>query len=298
MRETLWPRTGDTLRGGPMARDDANGTGSRADASTLMALMRELVFPPYVIDRSSVVPQDVTRRENDAEHSFALGLAAVCLAPLIDEALDPGRIARYALVHDLPEVHAGDVSVYAGPAEREKKAVREEEAREIITRDFGGTFPWLVEDLYGYTAQRDPESRFVYALDKLLPHVNVLLADHHPVRPTWAAYKRTEITARRKIRMSCPALLPLFDELCREFARRPHLFSDGVSPAAGDDDVRDGEQGRSADGGKHPPRQIDARPEHGGQGDEEGPGGRGRHPGEQARPGSAHDHGKPGARRQ
>ncbi|MEU7880998.1 HD domain-containing protein [Microbispora bryophytorum] len=281
-----------------MARDDAENTGSPVGADTLLTLMRELVFPPCAIERSSVVPQDVTRRENDAEHSFALGLVAVCLAPLIDPTLDPGRIARYALVHDLPEVHAGDVSVYADPAEREKKAVREEEAREIITRDFGGTFPWLVEDLYGYKAQRDAESRFVYALDKLLPHVNVLLAGHHPLRPTWAAYKHTEITARRKIRLSCPALLPLFDELCREFARRPHLFSGGVSPGVGDDDVRDGEQGRPADGAQHPHGQVGSRPEHGGQGDEDGSGRAGRHPREQARPRAAHDHGKHGARRQ
>ncbi|WP_182883723.1 HD domain-containing protein [Microbispora sp. H10949] len=306
------PGTGGRREGGPMARDDANGTGTplppghagAADAPALLAVMRELVFPPYLIERSSVVPQHVTRRENDAEHSFALGLAAVCLAPLVDPALDLGRIARYALVHDLPEVHAGDVSVYAGPAEREKKAVREEEAREIIARDFGGTFPWLVEDLDGYRAQRDAESRFVYALDKLLPHVNVLLADHHPLRPTWAAYRRTEITARRKIAASCPALLPLFEELCREFARRPHLFSGGAPlqgsspPAAGDDDGRQGEQDRPGDGGQHPQVQRERRPEHGGQGDEEGAGRVRGHPEEEPRPRPVHDHGKAHLRRQ
>ncbi|MEU8175662.1 HD domain-containing protein [Microbispora hainanensis] len=107
VRETPWPRAGGQCEGGPMARDNAKNTGSPVGANTLMSLMRELAFPPCAIERSSVVPQDVTRRENDAEHSFTLGLAAVCLAPLIDPALDSGRIARYALVHDLPEVHAG-----------------------------------------------------------------------------------------------------------------------------------------------------------------------------------------------
>ncbi|WP_204060140.1 HD domain-containing protein [Microbispora corallina] len=288
----------DTSDDTGVASPAVTGGGAGPDARTLLAVMRELVFPPYGIERSSAVPQNVNRYENDAEHSFALGLVAVCLAPLVDEGLDLGRVARYALVHDLPEVHAGDVSVYADAAEREKKAVREEEAREIIARDFGETFPWVIEDLYDYKAQEDPESRFVYALDKLLPHVNVLLADHHPVRPSWADYRRTEVVARWKIRRSCPALLPLFEELCQEFARRPHLFSDGASLRVGYDDRRDGEQGRAGDGAQHPPVQRERRPEHGGQGDEECPRRAGRHPQEQPRPRPADDDGEPRTRGQ
>ncbi|MEW9529726.1 HD family hydrolase [Microbispora sp. NPDC049125] len=231
-----------------------SGGGVPVDARTLISVMGELAVPPCGIERTSVVPLGAGRRENDAEHSFALGLVALCLAPLVDGTLDLGLIAKYALVHDLPEIHSGDVSVYADPADLEKKALREEEARETITRDFGELFPWLIQEMYGYKAQGDPESRFVYALDKLLPHVNVLLADYHPVRPTWEAYKHTEEVARRKINASCPALIPLFEELCREFAQRPHLFSgvpgsSGVSGAtrssrgARDDDGREGEQG-------------------------------------------------------
>jgi hypothetical protein len=200
----------------------------RSGVRRLTAIMAGLAFPLYGVERSSLVP-DEKRCENDAEHSFALGLAAAYLAPLIDETLDSGLIAKYALIHDLPEIYSGDVSVYADPAERAGKARREDRARARIEEEFGAAFPELADDLRRYRAQSDQESQFVYALDKLLPHINVLLADAHPARPTWPAYLETERVARGKIETSFPGLLPIFEELCREFARRPHLFSGGLA---------------------------------------------------------------------
>ncbi|WP_062435583.1 HD domain-containing protein [Herbidospora daliensis] len=199
------------------------------DMGILRLVVRELAVPPYHVARVSVVPESVDRRENDAEHSFALGLVAVIVAPLVDEKLDQGLLAKYALIHDLPEIYSGDVSVYADAGDLDKKELREEEARERIRAEFGDRFPWLIDDLYRYKRLDDAESRFVYALDKLLPHMTTLLGDRHPVRPTWSAYKVTEEVARRKITATFPALLPLFDELCEEFARRPEFFAGGVT---------------------------------------------------------------------
>ncbi|MDF5757567.1 HD domain-containing protein [Spongiactinospora sp. TRM90649] len=206
----------------------ASGPGMRL----LMTVVEGLAVPPYHVARSTTVPFLPGRNENDAEHSFSLGLVGYCLAPLMDEPLDGGLIVRYALVHDLAEIYSGDVSVYADEAEREKKARREAQARAIIAAEYGETFPWLVRDLLEYHAQADPESRFVYALDKMLPHAMIILGDHHPLRPAWADYLRTERVARQKIGSSCPALLPLFEELCRAFADRPHLFADRPGPRA------------------------------------------------------------------
>src|SRR4051812_45990207 len=100
----------------------------QVDGAMVLRVVRDLAVPPHQIDRVSVMPFDPARKENDAEHSFSLGLAAVCLAPLMNPDLDLGLVAKYALIHDLPEIYSGDVSVYAEAKERESKAQREDEA--------------------------------------------------------------------------------------------------------------------------------------------------------------------------
>lgn len=207
-----------------MAGNGSKGT-SELDAETLIRLMRDLATAPYRIERATTVPFDQKRYENDAEHSFSLGVAALCVAPLIDSKLDLTRIGTYALVHDLAEIYAGDTPVYSDPATRATKQKREREARDELHQKFGNDFPWLLNYLDDYAAMRDEESKFVYALDKILPHVSVIIADYHPARPTWRAYKASEKIARGKVSAKYPKLSQVFEELCQMFAEKPNLFS-------------------------------------------------------------------------
>jgi putative hydrolase of HD superfamily len=202
------------------------GWGAAPTAESLVELLGEVVLPIYGIERTILAPTSPPRLENDAEHSFSLGVAACCFAPLVDPALEIGLVAQYALVHDLVEVYAGDTSVYTDATRRAAKVERERAAFDRIVAENQNRFPWLVERLGAYIAAADPESRFVYAMDKLLPHAVVLLADAHPLRRTWDDYLESERVATAKISKSFPALLPLFRQLCRVFAERPHLFTD------------------------------------------------------------------------
>lgn len=207
-----------------MAGNDSTST-SGLNAQTLVHLMRDLATAPYRIERATTVPFDKKRYENDAEHSFSLGVAALCVAPLVDSKLDLSRVGTYALVHDLAEIYAGDTPVYSDPATRAAKPKRERAARAELHQKFGNDFPWLLKYLDDYVAMKDEESKFVYALDKILPHVSVIIADYHPARPTWRAYKASERIAREKVSAKYPKLLQVFQELCQMYARLPHLFS-------------------------------------------------------------------------
>src|ERR1700733_6256594 len=109
--------------------------------------MRDLATMPYRIERATTVPFDLKRHENDAEHSFSLGIAALCVAPLVDRGLDLTRISTYALVHDLAEIYPGDPPVYSDPATRAEKPKRERAARARMHQDFGQDFPWLLQYL-------------------------------------------------------------------------------------------------------------------------------------------------------
>jgi len=51
---------------------------------------------------------DGSRRENSAEHSWHLALAAVVLAEHAEASVDLARVVRMVLVHDLVEIDAGD----------------------------------------------------------------------------------------------------------------------------------------------------------------------------------------------
>jgi 5'-deoxynucleotidase YfbR-like HD superfamily hydrolase len=144
---------------------------------------------------------------------------------VLDSNLDLARIGTYALVHDLAEIYAGDTPVYSDPVTRAEKPKREREAHAKLHQNFGNDFPWLLKYLDDYVAMRDEESKFVYALDKLLPHVSVIIAEHHPARPTWRAHKASEKIARRKISTKYPKLSQVFEELCQRYAKMPDLFS-------------------------------------------------------------------------
>lgn len=212
------------IKGASLAGNDTS-VESGLNAQTLIRLMSELATAPYRIERATTVPFDQKRYENDAEHSFSLGVAALCVAPLVDSRLDLARISTYALVHDLAEVYAGDTPVYSDPATRAAKPKRERAARAKLHQEFGNEYPWLLKYLEDYVALRDEESKFVYALDKILPHVSVIIASYHPARPTWRAYKASEKIAREKVASKYPKLSQVFAELCQMYAKLPHLFS-------------------------------------------------------------------------
>lgn len=111
--------------------------------------------------------EDGTRPETDTDHTVMLGLVGCELAP---PDLDRLKIAAYALVHDLVEVHAGDTQTLgASAAVLEDKAAREERARERLKAQLGGTASWVWRTLEEYEAQKVPEARYVRLMDKVLP---------------------------------------------------------------------------------------------------------------------------------
>ena len=71
------------------------------------------------------------RRENDAEHSWALCLFAITLAEHADAEIDVLRVLKMLVVHDLVEIDAGDTFVYDDAARR-GQATREATAADRI----------------------------------------------------------------------------------------------------------------------------------------------------------------------
>jgi 5'-deoxynucleotidase YfbR-like HD superfamily hydrolase len=177
---------------------------------------------------------DPGRKENVAEHSYALAALGCALAQEFNEnletPLDLGKVSQFAIVHDLTEAFMkhGDISVYASADLLGAKKAEEKAALKEIEEQTK-SLPWIVETIERYEAQDSLEARFVYALDKIVVHMVVILNNQHHAKPTLERYLESETLAHGKIKKSFPQLLPYFDELCQMFKDKPHLFSDETS---------------------------------------------------------------------
>ncbi|HEY1085561.1 MAG TPA: HD domain-containing protein [Candidatus Saccharimonadales bacterium] len=123
-----------------------------------------------------VVPlADAHDEENDVEHSYGLAMTCWYLHDKIAPELDLSKILRYALAHDIVEIHAGDTYPFDKEAvatkyEREKAAMRQ------IEKDWHD-FPMIIDFAEGYADKVDEEAKFTYAVDKMLPVIMIELAD-------------------------------------------------------------------------------------------------------------------------
>ena len=89
--------------------------------------------------------------------------------------LDKPRVLMYALAHDLVEAHAGDVNpLTADSKTMDQKPANEHQAAARLQADFPEV-PSLHETIRAYEQKADPESRFVYVVDKVLPIMNIYL---------------------------------------------------------------------------------------------------------------------------
>ena len=110
------------------------------------------------------------RPESDTTHTVMLALLAGALCGHEEVPLDREAVVALALVHDLAEAYAGDVSTVRALSlsAAAAKAAREEDALDLIRQELAG-LPWIVALIDRYEAQACPESRWVRYLDKVLP---------------------------------------------------------------------------------------------------------------------------------
>jgi putative hydrolase of HD superfamily len=124
--------------------------------------------------------------DNDVEHSYRVAMLCWMLIDEYKFKLDINKVIRYALVHDFPEVYAGDISLYVNYSQQDKEK-REAKAIEKLIKEFPKQKS-MWRDLQDYEKRKSPESRFVYLVEKLEPILVCMLSekDHWKKRKiTW-----------------------------------------------------------------------------------------------------------------
>ncbi|MEK7662393.1 MAG: HD domain-containing protein [Patescibacteria group bacterium] len=158
------------------------------------------------------------RRENDVEHSYQLAMLAWFLAVETSADLDINLVIKYAMVHDLVEVYAGDTYAYTtDKSERESKEKREKDAAVRLRKEFP-EFEELHSLILRYNERGDNESRFVYALDKVHATLNIYTDGGRTWREKGITIDMIVGYKKDKIALS-PEIKIYFDELIELLTR-------------------------------------------------------------------------------
>ena len=152
------------------------------------------------------------RWENDVEHSYNLAMLAWYIVNQHNLPLNRERVITYALVHDFVEVYAGDTYIYTtNEWEKESKSVREKVAAVRLQKEFAE-----FTDLHGliekYEKREDAEARFVYALDKIHPILNIYTDGGRTWREKGITIEMLAENKRKKVAASSE-IAACFDEI-------------------------------------------------------------------------------------
>ncbi len=120
------------------------------------------------IQRVNIISKE-GRRESDAEHSWHLAMFFILFEKELPLGLDFTKVLKLCLIHDLPEIYAGDTFAFDAVAvstqkERESKAAAD--LFSLLPSDLRDHFTDLWNE---YEAAVTKEAQFVKSFDKMQP---------------------------------------------------------------------------------------------------------------------------------
>ena len=126
-------------------------------------------------------PVGLERFENSAEHSWHVCLSALMLKDFANEPVNIDRVIKMLLIHDLGEIDAGDIIIYASETSelKNKEAKGIERILSILPNEMGDKF---MELWYEFEAGETPDSRYAKAIDRLPPLLHNIHGDGHSWR--------------------------------------------------------------------------------------------------------------------
>ena len=136
-------------------------------------LEKQIAFLTVVDTEKNIFRQtylaDGKRKENDAEHSWHLALAAVLLKEHMKEDADLGRVMTMVLIHDLVEIDAGDTYAYdteGAATKREREVKAADRIFGILPEDQGTYLRELWDEFEAYETA---EAKYAHLLDNFQP---------------------------------------------------------------------------------------------------------------------------------
>lgn len=161
------------------------------------------------------------RPENSAEHSWHLALSTLVFQKYAPPGTDINKAMKMALLHDLVEIDAGDVFIYADLSQQYEKEVKALERLtgllpEPLTSDFKAL--WLE-----FEDAKSPEARYVKALDRFLPMYSNLLNQGKTWKDNGVTLKQVVAKNSPVIQNGIPQLWELISPLLEAAEKKGHF---------------------------------------------------------------------------
>ena len=170
-----------------------------------LSFLREVDQLKHILRRSLVM--DGSRRENSAEHSWHIALAALLLSEHANAPVAVDRVIKMLLIHDIVEIDAGDTFAYDLTA-RLTQAGREEVAAQRL---FGLLPDEQAAELLAlwaeFEARSTPEAKFAHAIDRLLP----MMQNFGTQGGSWEAHSVHRGLVDERARLMQEGALPLWE---------------------------------------------------------------------------------------
>ena len=168
---------------------------------------------------------DGKRKENDAEHSWHLAIAAFLLKEYATEEVDVFKVIIMVLIHDLVEIDAGDTYAYDTAGAKTKRA-RELAAADrifgMLPEDQGGYFRELWDEFEAYESA---DAKYAHLLDNFQP----LLLNHESNGKSWSEHqvKKSQIYKRNeRIAETSPEVWERMEQIVEEHIKLGHVIDE------------------------------------------------------------------------
>jgi len=161
------------------------------------------------------------RFENDTEHSYQLAMVAWFLIEQDKLNLNRELCFMYALAHDLVEIYAGDTFCFDKNSNFSKHK-REQKALKKIEKRFP-TFKTLIKIIRKFEDKKDKESKFIYALDKIIPMIQNYLEKGKLQRSKKVSMEDFLENKSKKITLS-PDIEKYWQEIIKEFIKNKKMY--------------------------------------------------------------------------
>ncbi len=153
----------------------SDGLAPRLDQQ--MRFVTEIGRLKGVLRQTVLAGDDLNRRENSAEHSWHLATMALVLAEHAPPGTDLATVTAMVLIHDLVEIDAGDLFLYADAAAQARQDAAERAAADRIFALLPDDQAVALRQLWDeFTARQTRAAKFARALDRLQPMLENLTA--------------------------------------------------------------------------------------------------------------------------
>ncbi len=203
----------------PSTSYSLESAGNRANVNLLDLI--DFLTDFQKVERQIYIPK-LGRNENDTEHSYNLTMAAWLIATQDEFPLDTDLVIKYALVHDLVEVYAGDAFALDAEQMRTKAAKEHAALQRLKNNKLTAGITGLIEQ---YESLDDEESKFVYSLDKLMAAFTIV----HSQSPVWQEHGITQKLWQERFQskiQTSPYLQPYLEVLLKLFEDNPAILAD------------------------------------------------------------------------